>query len=284
MTVSKDLPVIAGVEVPVDSEGRYNLNTLHRAHEALEGSEQPHKRPSEWLKTKGAQDFVTAVKDQNADSISGTKSVVYDVLRIVNGGNAPGTFAHELIAVEYAGWISPAFRIKVNQAFIDYRTGKLVNPVQTLPPYQHAAVIVPDFVKAAKAFGFTGNQATLSANRAVLRFTGINLLEAMGQAALASPDNQPLLTSTDLALRLGIGKREANPLLIDCGFQTAHRDHKNRLYYELTEEGTKYGVLLDTDKHHGSGTPVRQIKWSAAVLPTLEARLQVESEQLTSAA
>jgi hypothetical protein len=276
MTVSKDLPVIAGVEVPVDAEGRYNLNALHRAHEAAEGSEQPNKAPAQWTRTQQAQEFIKEVSDMH---------ICTSPIETLRGGlGIQGTFAHELIAVEYAGWISPAFRIKVNQAFIDYRTGKLVNPVQILPPYQHAAVIVPDFVKAAEAFGFTGNQAALSANRAVLRFTGVNLLEAMGQAALASPDNQPLLTSTDLALRLGIGKREANPLLIDCGFQTAHRDHKNRLYYELTEEGTKYGVLLDTDKHHGSGTPVRQIKWSAAVLPTLEARLQVESEQLTSAA
>ncbi|HAX5210387.1 TPA: KilA-N domain-containing protein, partial [Escherichia coli] len=33
-------------------------------------------------------------------------------------------FAHELLAVEYAGWISPVFRLHVNQTFIDYRTGK----------------------------------------------------------------------------------------------------------------------------------------------------------------
>jgi hypothetical protein len=32
--------------------------------------------------------------------------------------------------VEYAGWISPKFRILVNQTFIDYRTGKL----QPQPP------------------------------------------------------------------------------------------------------------------------------------------------------
>ncbi len=40
-------------------------------------------------------------------------------------GRYGGTFAHELLAVEYAGWISPGFRIKVNQTFIDYRNGKL---------------------------------------------------------------------------------------------------------------------------------------------------------------
>ncbi|WP_277992788.1 phage antirepressor KilAC domain-containing protein [Yersinia enterocolitica] len=43
----------------------------------------------------------------------------------VKGGVNQGTFAHELLAIEYAGWISPAFRLQVNQTFLDYKTGKL---------------------------------------------------------------------------------------------------------------------------------------------------------------
>ena len=49
-------------------------------------------------------------------------------------GRGGGTFAHELLAVEYAGWISPAFRLKVNQTFIDYRAGRLQPAIpQSLP-------------------------------------------------------------------------------------------------------------------------------------------------------
>jgi phage antirepressor YoqD-like protein len=114
------LPVVAGVEIPVDSEGRYNLNALHRA-----SGEGKHKAPNKWLENQQAQAFVIAVKSQTPNLGSGKESNTYEVLKIINGGNAPGTFAHELIAVEYAGWISPSFRIKVNQTFIDYRTGKL---------------------------------------------------------------------------------------------------------------------------------------------------------------
>lgn len=115
-----NLPIIAGVEIPVDSEGRYNLNALHRA-----SGGGKHKAPNKWLENQQAQEFVIAVKSQTPNSGSGKESNTYEVLKIINGGNAPGTFAHELIAVEYAGWISPSFRIKVNQTFIDYRTGKL---------------------------------------------------------------------------------------------------------------------------------------------------------------
>lgn len=151
-------------------------------------------------------------------------------------------------------------------------------------PHVQALKLTPLAMRAAKAFGFKGNQAALSANRFILKATTVNVLEAMGQAALAAPTNAPLLTATDLALRLGIGKREANPLLSDCGLQTSHRDHKNRVYYELTSEGHKYGVAMDTGKLHSNGTPVRQLKWSADVLSVLMARLQVESEHHEDAA
>lgn len=175
--------------------------------------------------------------------------------------------------------LSPEFTARIVDRWQELETGSYSAQSPAIEPlYVHAARIVPAYMEAARAFGFEGNQATLSANRAIKRFTGVNLLEAMGQTALIAPDQEPLLTASDIALRLSIGKLEANPLLIDCGLQTSHRDHKNRIHYELTEDGHKYGVVLDTDKKHGSGTPIRQIKWSARVLPVLEARLQVQNE------
>ncbi|OTA18172.1 hypothetical protein Xbed_03169 [Xenorhabdus beddingii] len=41
---TKALPVIAGVEITTDSEGRFNLNALHKASGAGES-----KKPSQWL-------------------------------------------------------------------------------------------------------------------------------------------------------------------------------------------------------------------------------------------
>lgn len=151
---------------------------------------------------------------------------------------------------------------------------------RVLPAHQHAASLVESFVHAAKAFGFEGNQAVLSANRAITHFTGINLLDAMGQTHLVAATNEPLLTPTDLAIRLGIGTRAANPLLIDCGLQIQRRDHKNTIYYELTDLGEQYGVYLDTGKPRSDGTPIRQLKWRSGVLAVLEARLQVETSEV----
>lgn len=109
------MPVIAGVEITTDEAGRFNLNALHRA-----SGTGDHKAPNQWLRSKQAKELISELTNQTANSQSG-----HEALNVINGGAAPGTFAHELLAISYAGWISPAFQLQVNQVFLDYRTGKL---------------------------------------------------------------------------------------------------------------------------------------------------------------
>ncbi|MCK5517641.1 MAG: phage antirepressor KilAC domain-containing protein [Desulfobulbaceae bacterium] len=112
-----DLPVVAGVEITTDGEGRFNLNTLHNA-----SGEGKHKAPNRWLANKQTIELIDALKSQTQNLGSGDKSATY--VNIVNGGNFPGTFAQELLAISYAGWISPSFQLQVNQVFLDFRSGK----------------------------------------------------------------------------------------------------------------------------------------------------------------
>lgn len=116
------LPVIAGVQIVTDGEGRFNLNALHKASEL--GS---HKAPNKWLRLESTKELIKQI-EQTPDLAS--------ALKVNNGGKSQGTFAHELLAVSYASWISPAFHLKVNQVFIDYRQGKLkpvaIDPMDVL--------------------------------------------------------------------------------------------------------------------------------------------------------
>ncbi|MCH7421319.1 phage antirepressor KilAC domain-containing protein [Shewanella sp. MM_2022_3] len=116
-------PSIAGVEITTDDQGRFNLNALHRAS----GGETT-KRPSIWLTNKQAQELV--------EELSQNSGLGHKLINSVKGGSTPGTFAHELLAVSYAGWISPSFQLKVNQVFLDYRSGKLqpvtIDPMDAL--------------------------------------------------------------------------------------------------------------------------------------------------------
>lgn len=118
----KTLPVIAGVEITTDLEGRFNLNALHKASGSANS-----KRPSLWLITGQAQELI--------QELSKNSCLGQEVVKLIKGGSLSGTFAHELLAISYAGWISPAFQLQVNQTFIDYRTGKLasvIDPMQAL--------------------------------------------------------------------------------------------------------------------------------------------------------
>ncbi|MEJ6520344.1 phage antirepressor KilAC domain-containing protein [Shewanella bicestrii] len=111
-------PSIAGVEITTDDQGRFNLNALHRA-----SGEGDNKAPAQWLRNAQAKQLVQELTDMQ---------ICTSPIEAKKGGTEQGTFAHELLAVSYAGWISPAFQLKVNQVFLDYRSGKL-QPVSIDP-------------------------------------------------------------------------------------------------------------------------------------------------------
>lgn len=119
------MPVIAGVDITTDEAGRFNLNSLHRA-----SGTGDHKRPSKWLATEQAKALIEELQ-KNLSPNQGLGQMLLPV-SVVKGGVSPGTFAHELLAISYAGWISPAFHLQVNQVFLDYRTGKLAPVVDPM--------------------------------------------------------------------------------------------------------------------------------------------------------
>lgn len=72
----------------------------------------------------------------------------------------------------------------------------------------------------------------------------------------------------------GVSNRAVNELLVVRGYQPRYYDHKNRVYYELTEKGRDAGgVMCDTERHHANGTPVQQIKWPSSIVDRLLAEM-----------
>lgn len=108
--------VIADIEITRDLEGRYNLNALHRA-----SGNDKKDGPSYWLSLKTTQDLIDELEKE---------TTVISVVS-VEGRNG-GTFAHELLAISYAGWISPAFQLKVNQVFLDSKKPQQITIPKTL--------------------------------------------------------------------------------------------------------------------------------------------------------
>lgn len=143
----KSQPVIAGVEITTDAAGRFNLNCLHKAS----GAEKKNG-PSYWLALESTKQLIEELENQTTEI-----SVV-----TLEGRNG-GTFAHELLAIEYAGWISPSFRLQVNQTFLDFRTGKLTRSPACLPNFDDPIAAAEAWIEARKAerlaIGYVERQA-----------------------------------------------------------------------------------------------------------------------------
>lgn len=129
-------------------------------------------------------------------------------------------------------------------------------------------------LEIAKLIGLTGNQAVLSANGLARRTTGIDVLEAMGQTRLIAPQQEHLLTPTDIGRELG-GKSAlaVNSLLAEHDFQVGKRDHKQRMFWEPTEKGVEAGaVMVDVERSNKSGNS-RQLRWASRIVDRLRAVL-----------
>lgn len=156
---AENLPVVVGVKIPLDESGRYNLNAIHKA-----SGEGTHKEPNQWLRSKRTKELIAELeakllKDNQAADLQAAQKV----LNVVNGGANPGTYAHELIAVSYAGWIRPDFQLDVNQAFIDFRTGQSAPVNTSLPDFDDPIAAAEAWIEAKKAerlaIGYVDRQA-----------------------------------------------------------------------------------------------------------------------------
>ena len=65
------------------------------------------KRPQFWLNNQQTKDFLNALSKARNLALE-------DLVRITKGGNNPGTWMHEDVALEFARWLSPAFAIWCN--------------------------------------------------------------------------------------------------------------------------------------------------------------------------
>ena len=122
--------------------------------------------------------------------------------------------------------------------------------------------------------GIKDNQLTLAVDKIYRHHMGYSALQA-GEIQLLAPTQTQLLTPTEIGRQFNISGRRVNDILAGAGYQ-----HKIADKWEAIGEGETYAVMLDTNKKHSDGTAVRQLKWSAGILPTLERILQEEDRNV----
>jgi prophage antirepressor-like protein len=173
-----------------------------------------------------------------------------DVLRLIVNSKLPAAERFEHWVFEE---VLPAIR----------RTGgySLGKPVfRSLAPEFKAALSI------AKTAGLKGNQATLSAAKAVKRFHGVDPLEAVGITHLGAAVQVRHCTPTELGKQHFDESAQAfNKRLERSGLQIKNINGN----WQPTPRGEEFAVLLDAGKQHSDGTPIQQLRWLETVIKAL---------------
>lgn len=114
-----------------------------------------------------------------------------------------------------------------------------------------------------RTIGLDNNAAAISANQAVLKVSGVNLLELTGQTHLLTDKQEHWYTPTQLGQMCipPMQPKNFNLLLAAHDLQVRVGDT-----WVALAAGEEYSRLFDTSKRRGNGTPVLQLKWSKRVL------------------
>lgn len=134
-------------------------------------------------------------------------------------------------------------------------------------PLEKIGDITEQCLKIAHLHGFEGNQALVSADKAVKTLTGYSPMQLIGATHLVAEVQAQMLNATELGKQLSpqLSAVKTNLILAGLGLQV-----KVEGKWEATEQGKPYSVYLDTSKKHSDGTPVKQLKWYTTVLPLLK--------------
>jgi len=219
-----------------------------------------------YKRLKSTKEYLDAL---SSDMQIHTSNIIQVVKGVQKGKTAQdqGTWIHPNASIHLAIWCSPDFAVMVTKWTFELLTKGSVS----LDPKQNA-LLVQAKVDELDKLGVIGNAKQIALNNFIKAQFGYDALKIFGIESQVAEIQKALLIPTEIAKRVGLkSARPVNLKLTELGLQTNHRDHKNRLYYELTEDGIKHGQYQDTGKKHHSGTPVRTIKWYESVLQFFQA-------------
>ncbi len=106
--------IVDNSPIRINPEGMYSLNDLHKVAMTAGKATESHK-PSEFMRNAEVIAFVEAVELEAGIPASKT----------VKGRGITGTYAVELVAMKYAGWIDPTYEVQVYKAVQALKRGDL---------------------------------------------------------------------------------------------------------------------------------------------------------------
>jgi hypothetical protein len=169
----------------------------------------------------------------------------------VKSGRYGGSWIHPKASINLAQWCSPEFAVMVTEWVFELLDKGSVS----LDPRLEIATFAQAKAEELDKLGIIGNAKQIALNNSIKAQFNCDMLAIFGIESPVAEIQQALFIPTEIAKRVGLkSARPVNLKLTELGLQTNHRDHKNRLYYQLTEDGIKQGQYQDTGKKHNPGT------------------------------
>lgn len=166
------------------------------------------KRPQFWLCCKYAQEYM--------DSLSKARNLALaDLVVVTKGGNNPGTWMHEDVALEFARWLSPTFAIWCNDKIKELLQTGVAKISNTVPSY-----MIEDEIERAKQWIKEKEHQRLLENKVTEMQPKADYFDGL-------VDRNLLTNFRDTAKQLHIGQKELITLLIRDKY--VYRDAKNKL-------------------------------------------------------
>ena len=191
------------------------------------------KQPVFWLNNQYTKGFLEEMSKLRNLSLA-------DLVRVTKGGNAPGTWFHEDVALEFARWLSPQFaiwcndRIKELMKYGETATPQTIDSVLADP--DNAIRLLTALKEERKALKAANRQIAVledqkkayhSENRRLLKLKDRQDKIILEQAPLVEYaqnvlDSYDTFTSTQIAKELGMSAQALHKFLKDAGVMFKH--------------------------------------------------------------
>lgn len=192
------------------------------------------------------------------------ESGLYTLILRCRDATKPGTAPHR-----FRKWVTSEVLPSIR------KTGKYEAPAATtdLPRPREIREAFACCLSIAKLIGLTGNQASLSADSGTRKLTGVSALALIDQTHLVADVRGKTYTPTELGKMLAepLTGAKFNRALEEKGLQVKNINND----WLPTETARDHCQWLDTAKRRTDGTPIKQLKWFASILPRLGLPLAV---------
>lgn len=191
------------------------------------------KQPVFWLNNQYTKGFLEEMSKLRNLSLA-------DLVRVTKGGNAPGTWFHEDVALEFARWLSPQFAIWCNDRIKELMKYGVTATPQTIDSVladpDNAIRLLTALKEERKALKAANRQIAVledqkkayhSENRRLLKLKDRQDEIMREQAPLVEYaqnvlDSYDTFTSTQIAKELGMSAQALHKFLNDAGVMFKH--------------------------------------------------------------